>query len=155
MRRRADIAESATEVRGGVVFSTPKSHQARSVPIPRFLVDALAVQVAGKGPGEFMFPSPRGQVLRVRNWRRGWFDPAAKAIGLDGLHPHELRHTAASLAIASGANVKVVQTMLGHYAGDRSQVDHCAVRYRRAAVAGVRLSGCPISAQVWPWSRAA
>lgn len=30
------------------------------------------------------------------------------------MHPHELRHTAASLAIASGADVKVVQTMLGH-----------------------------------------
>ncbi len=30
------------------------------------------------------------------------------------LHPHELRHTAASLAIASGADVKVVQRMLGH-----------------------------------------
>lgn len=30
------------------------------------------------------------------------------------LHPHELRHTAASLAIASGADVKVVQQMLGH-----------------------------------------
>jgi len=30
------------------------------------------------------------------------------------LHPHALRHTAASLAIASGANIKVVQQMLGH-----------------------------------------
>ena len=30
------------------------------------------------------------------------------------LYPHELRHTAASLAIASGADVKVVQQMLGH-----------------------------------------
>ncbi len=29
-------------------------------------------------------------------------------------HPHELRHTAASLAIAAGADVKVVQRMLGH-----------------------------------------
>jgi len=28
--------------------------------------------------------------------------------------PHELRHTAASLAISSGANVKAVQSMLGH-----------------------------------------
>ena len=28
--------------------------------------------------------------------------------------PHDLRHTAASLAISSGANVKVVQRMLGH-----------------------------------------
>jgi integrase len=30
------------------------------------------------------------------------------------MHPHELRHTAASLAIAAGAHVKVVQTMLRH-----------------------------------------
>ena len=36
--------------------------------------------------------------------------------GLDGtgLTPHKLRHTAASLAIAAGADVKVVQAMLGH-----------------------------------------
>jgi site-specific recombinase XerD len=26
-----------------------------------------------------------------------------------GVHPHDLRHTAASLAIASGADVKVIQ----------------------------------------------
>ena len=31
-----------------------------------------------------------------------------------GLRPHDLRHTAASLAIQAGANVKVVQQMLGH-----------------------------------------
>ena len=28
--------------------------------------------------------------------------------------PHDLRHTAASLAVAAGANVKAVQRMLGH-----------------------------------------
>ena len=28
--------------------------------------------------------------------------------------PHALRHTAASLAISAGANVKAVQRMLGH-----------------------------------------
>jgi integrase len=33
---------------------------------------------------------------------------------IPGLHPHELRHTAASLAIAAGPDVKVVQQMLGH-----------------------------------------
>ncbi|CAN5791315.1 hypothetical protein BH24ACT15_BH24ACT15_30910 [soil metagenome] len=38
----------------------------------------------------------------------------AAGLGLAGLHPHALRHTAASLAIASGANIKVVQKMLGH-----------------------------------------
>jgi site-specific recombinase XerC len=39
---------------------------------------------------------------------------AAERLDLSGLHPHALRRTAASLAIASGANVKVVQQMLGH-----------------------------------------
>lgn len=28
--------------------------------------------------------------------------------------PHDLRHTAASLAVSAGASVKAVQTMLGH-----------------------------------------
>jgi len=33
---------------------------------------------------------------------------------VEGLTPHELRHTCASLAIAAGANIKVLQTLLGH-----------------------------------------
>lgn len=47
-------------------------------------------------------------------FRVGWFDPAAAAVGLGGLTPHEMRHTAASLAVSAGANVKVVQRLLGH-----------------------------------------
>ncbi|RLL68193.1 hypothetical protein D7M15_16615 [Streptomyces sp. Z26] len=38
----------------------------------------------------------------------------AAGLGDPGITPHELRHTAASLAIAAGADVKVVQTMMGH-----------------------------------------
>ena len=30
------------------------------------------------------------------------------------ISPHDLRHTCASLAISAGANVKVLQTLLGH-----------------------------------------
>ena len=63
---------------------------------------------------DFVFAAEKGGVLHLRNFRRTSFDPAVRAVGLDGLTPHALRHTAASLAIASGANVKVVQTMLGH-----------------------------------------
>lgn len=40
--------------------------------------------------------------------------PACHAVGLPVISPHALRHTAASLAIASGATVKAVQQMLGH-----------------------------------------
>ncbi len=52
--------------------------------------------------------------LRVQVIRRNVFDPAVRKIGPSGFHPHELPQTAASLAIASGADVKVVQLMLGH-----------------------------------------
>ena len=114
LRRRATIAEAVAEVHGKAVFSTPKNHQTRRVPIPRFLVDELAASVAGRPPDDFVFTAPQGGVLRLRNFRRVGFERAATAAGLTGITPHSLRHTAASLAIAAGANVKVVQTMLGH-----------------------------------------
>lgn len=53
-------------------------------------------------------------MLRAGNFRRDVFAPATRSIGLAGLVPHGLRHTAASLAIAAGADIKVVQQMLGH-----------------------------------------
>ena len=43
-----------------------------------------------------------------------WFLRALAAAGLERMTIHDLRHTAASLAISSGANVKAVQRMLGH-----------------------------------------
>lgn len=114
MRRRAAIVEAVAEVHGKAIFGTPKSHQSRSVPIPRFLVTDLAVHVAGRPAEDFVFSAPRGGVLRLRNFRRAGFEPAVAAAQLGPMTPHALRHTAASLAIAAGANVKVVQTMLGH-----------------------------------------
>ena len=56
----------------------------------------------------------RGGVMRSQTFQRAALTAAAKRVGVPGFHPHELRHTAASLAIASGADVKVVQRMLGH-----------------------------------------
>lgn len=43
-----------------------------------------------------------------------WFKTALKKANLDPMTLHDLRHTAASLAISAGANVKAVQRMLGH-----------------------------------------
>ena len=40
--------------------------------------------------------------------------PAVLAAGVAPLRLHDLRHTCASLAIAAGADVKVLQRMLGH-----------------------------------------
>jgi len=57
--------------------------------------------------------------LRLPNSRDGWFAAAvrrAQTIDPDmpRISPHDLRHTAASLAISAGANVKAIQRMLGH-----------------------------------------
>jgi len=114
LRRRIEVAESVTEVGGRAEFGTPKTHQRRTVPVPRSLTDALAEQMATKTPDDYVFTAEKGGVLRLRNWRRDVFDPAALAAGLTGLTPHDLRHTAASLAVSAGANVKAVQRLLGH-----------------------------------------
>jgi hypothetical protein len=52
--------------------------------------------------------------LRSSNFRQRHWLAATKACDLVGLRVHDLRHTAASLAVMSGANPKVVQQMLGH-----------------------------------------
>jgi integrase len=47
--------------------------------------------------------------------------PVEVPVWTNHFHPHEFRHTAASLAIASGADVKVVQEMLGHKSATMTQ----------------------------------
>ncbi len=115
MRRRASIVETYVVVDGHVVASDPKNHERREVPVPRFLVDPLAAHVAGRAGDSLVFGGEKaGAPMRSRTFQRAVFDGAAASIGLAGLTPHGLRHTAASLAIAAGADVKVVQQMLGH-----------------------------------------
>jgi integrase len=115
-KRRVTIERSVTEVAGKLAWTDGKSSKRRTVPIPRFVASELAVAITGKGAGDLVFAGERaGGVLRIRVARRSWFDRAVVTSGCpEGLHPHELRHTAASLAVSAGANVKAVQTMLGH-----------------------------------------
>jgi integrase len=47
-------------------------------------------------------------------WSAAVRDLAYDYPDLAGLRIHDLRHTAASLAISCGANVKAIQRMLGH-----------------------------------------
>lgn len=114
LRSRLIVDCAVSDVNGKLFVGSTKSGKRREVPISRFIRDELASHVAGRKPDDLVFPAPRGGYLRNANFRRDCFDPAARTAGLTGLVPHSLRHTAASLAIASGANIKVVQSMLGH-----------------------------------------
>jgi integrase len=114
LKRRVEIAEAATSVNGALIWGTPKGHARRWVSVPRFVAERLGEHVAGRAPDDLVFTSPQGEPLRAANFRRDVFTPATRRVGLEGLVPHGLRHTAASLAVAAGAEVKVVQQMLGH-----------------------------------------
>ncbi len=113
-RRRLMIRASVSVVGSTMVWTTPKTHRTREVSVPPSLVPALLSRSAGRPRDAVLFTSANGQVLRLNNWRRRVFAPACESAGIAGLKPHDLRHTAASLAVRSGANVKVVQRMLGH-----------------------------------------
>jgi integrase len=118
LRRRVNVSRSVTES-GGLVWSTPKTWERRSVPFPAVLADELAALMVGKGRDELVFTHLRGGALRNSNWRARVFEPAVKKCRKADdtfpiITPHDLRHTAASLAVSAGANVKAVQRMLGH-----------------------------------------
>ena len=115
-QRRIRIVQNYTDVKGELALGPVKNHEKRSVPLPRSFADELGTLARGKGANDLLFTAPEGGPLRYSNFRSRIFDPAVKEAGLEGMGvtPHKLRHTAASLSIAAGADVKVVQTMLGH-----------------------------------------
>ncbi|WP_313479881.1 tyrosine-type recombinase/integrase [Microbacterium sp.] len=118
VRSRVLVSENAVMVSGTVHMGTPKSHHARSVPVPRFLARDLRTIARLRRPDEFLF-GDGAEPMRLPNSKSGWFAAAVKRTMAEDrsfpyVSPHDLRHTAASLAISAGANVKAVQRMLGH-----------------------------------------
>ena len=113
-RRRVRVEEGATEVGGRLVFDLPKTHEARTVIVPRFVIEAIQPLLEDKHADALVFTAPRGGPVRLNNFRRRVFAPAAERIGKLDLVPHDLRDTAASLAISSGGSIKAVQRMLCH-----------------------------------------
>ncbi|MFL0274313.1 tyrosine-type recombinase/integrase [Mycobacterium sp. SMC-19] len=118
LRRRVNVSRSVTEL-GGLQWSTPKTWERRSVPFPAVLVPELAALMSSKERDSLVFTDRRGGVLRNSNWRARVFRPAivqcqAADPAFPAITPHDLRHTAASLAVSARANVKAVQRMLGH-----------------------------------------
>ncbi|PPF36352.1 site-specific integrase [Rathayibacter sp. AY1A3] len=117
-RRRLNVTENAVNVGGKIIVGTPKTHEARSVPFPPFLDEALRELTEHRAPSAILF-GDGSEYVRTPDGRRGWWVAAIrKARAVDEHFPtitiHDCRHTAASLAISAGANVKAVQRMLGH-----------------------------------------
>jgi integrase len=112
---RLQRAVLASRGGGELYVDTLKSKRARTVPLVPELVPIIDRWAAGKAAGDWLFSSPEGGPLRESNWKRSvsWAE-ARKAIGVPALRVHDLRHTAASIWLAHGADPKVVQRVLGH-----------------------------------------
>lgn len=118
-RRRITVSENAVQVAWSVEVGTPKSNKERTIPIPAFLVDELKPALKNRLADALIFPDESGKHLKRPNSRNGWFARAVEAAqeadeSFPRVTPHDLRHTAASLAVQAGAHVKAVQRMLGH-----------------------------------------
>lgn len=131
-RRRIHIVRSASKVNSRTVIGTPKTWELRSVAIPAEVADLLAPVVqAQRDPVGLLWSRPSdGGPIRPPSTTH-WFTKAvgrciASSVPLDDdgapdgpatfprVTAHQLRHTAASLMIASGAHVKTIQRQLGH-----------------------------------------
>ena len=100
---------------GALYVDTLKNRRARTVPLVEAVVPVVERWAAGKSASDWLFSAPGGGPLRETHWKRsvGWREAIA-AIGRPELRVHDLRHTVASVWLGSGADPKVVQTVLGH-----------------------------------------
>src|SRR5215218_2882859 len=115
---RVQVVAQAAEVTGKIIVSPPKTDAGRRVvTLPRVAMEALAghlEEYAEPGLDELLFTTPRGAYLLRSPFRRFVWRPAVEQVGLDGLRVHDLRHTAATLAAATGATTKELMERMGH-----------------------------------------
>ena len=109
----------------------------RTVSIPAALIPELEQQLAhwaGPGLDGFVFPGTKDQPFRRGSlytaWRR-----ATKAVGVDELHFHDLRHTGATLAATTGATTRELMARMGHASPRAALIYQHATQERDEAIA--------------------
>lgn len=115
------------KARGGRYYIAPstKSGKPRTIEPPRIAFEYLRAErvkqlenrfKAGpmwSNPDDLVFTDEAGGHYAIHTFYKR-FKAIAASIGRPDARPHDLRHTAATVAIASGADVKSVQELLGH-----------------------------------------
>jgi integrase len=90
-----------------------KTGKARHVPLSKAALDIIVgLPKFDKCP--WLLPNPRGKVKKPYTDIKHPWETARAAVGLDGLHLHDLRHSAASFMINAGIDLFAVGRILGH-----------------------------------------
>lgn len=108
------VQRSMSEVRGVFHETTTKSGLGRTVYVPNSLALRIEKKISGLSPEDLVFCNEMGNPLHNSNFRQRVFNPAISASGVPKITIHDLRHTAASIAINRGAEITAVSRMLGH-----------------------------------------
>jgi len=100
----------------GYKFGPPKSKAGvRTVPFPELIVSDLRNHLQWVPfPVSLVFCSSTGTPLSHSNFRRRVWLPAPAAVGLEGVHIHDLRHTGNQLTADAGADPKELIARMGH-----------------------------------------
>lgn len=117
------VRKTLEEVAGYFGTKAPKSESGRRVvTLGAIAIEALRRRLE-KARAEDMepdqvplvFPSTTGTLMRPSNYDRNVWHPIRDQAGIPkAFHFHDLRHTQASLMLAAGVPMKVVQERLGH-----------------------------------------
>lgn len=122
---RLHVRRTLARVSGSVVTNEPKTARSRrTLPLSPVAVDVLKDQAKRQAQDAsealnfwtdtgYVFTSETGQPLDPRNTLRA-LETAARHLNIEGATVHSLRHTAATLLITSGTDVRTVSELLGH-----------------------------------------
>jgi integrase len=117
-------AECPQRSGGGLVYRKCKGKSRRTIPIPPELVPALKATKSRQrvermafgnqwAAGPAVFATADGRLIDPGADYKEWNEILVLA-GISKVKPHIMRHTAATLLLAQGVDVRVVQQLLGH-----------------------------------------
>jgi integrase len=111
------ITRAVQWVDGTKIVAAPKADSVRVVAFPPHLGEAIKEHLkthAQWGSDGLLFPTTHGEQYRSPTFHQAYFRKAREAAGRPDLRFHDLRHTGATLAAASGATLAELMQRLGH-----------------------------------------
>ena len=115
VNRLINVRHAIITLKGGISITGPKTKTSkRAVTLPNVAYVELKqhLEQLGRNQG-LIFTTSTGSPISPRNFIRH-FKQTLKSAGLPDIRMHDLRHSHASLLLASGVNPKLVQERLGH-----------------------------------------
>ncbi|WP_399511183.1 site-specific integrase [Williamsia muralis] len=110
LRKRLVVRDNAVEVDGMIIEGTTKSHRERTVPVPSFPMGRISALCEGRAARVAVVEGREAPATAAVHPRFGGSSRSLRP----SFHASRRIHTAASLAVEAGANVKAIQKDVGH-----------------------------------------